>query len=669
MGDSQSNSLSSVDDYHAPFYASSTPLVYVVAAATLIAWVLLIILFLLPGAHSGLAKRKTGPSWLRSHGLFGPSTESNSLVPIGSRPWLQKAAAFSVTVALTTVTADTFKHAQAQYDAGYMNADCLRTDVTGALEIRVIRVISDLFLWLAQIQTLIRLFPRHKEKLIIKWFGFLLTFLDIIFSCLNSFLVQTTRKPRSYQDAIPALSYLFQLSLNLLYAAWVFYYVMTKRRYAFYHPAMPNITIVAFISMVSLLIPVVFFLVDITEPDIAAWGDYFRWVGAAAASIVVWEWVERIEALEKEEKKDGILGREIFDGENNLGPSSDATLSDRVKGSVSKASGTGRKPFAPALGRFGRLTRKLVRLRPLQTTKDPESTPSSETAEYESHQKEKDLTRQHDNLERKSSKNMEKFGAPPVTGSPVDRGQTESTGSTVYAVHYHPVVNTPPTLHGTTLVGSEDKSNPDSMNVSHSGPTSKPTELSEEERRGSSSFDRGHHRSSIWDVAARAFKESPKSPPAEVKKALSFSRSNHAIPDEYRARTSLFERLNGNKGASDDSATHQEPTVIPAPPRGQTWSPVQSRHSPLDPSIRARHRIVTDGLQQQQQGAYRQGSLPTVSEATPRAENPPRASCGSNYDHRRSNSREGRYNATEVEDATKDTEISDANAYSSSHQE
>jgi hypothetical protein len=34
--------------------------------------------------------------------------------------------------------------------------------------------------------------------------------------------------------------------------------------------------------------------------------------------VVVWEWVERIEALEREEKKDGILGREVFDGDDTL---------------------------------------------------------------------------------------------------------------------------------------------------------------------------------------------------------------------------------------------------------------------------------------------------------------------------------------------------------------
>ena len=180
------------------------------------------------------------------------------------------------------------------------------------MEIKVSRVVSDIFLWLAQVQTLIRLFPRHKEKVIIKWVGFALILLDIAFSCLNSFgPYENQRRPAHFDTAIPALSYLFQLSLSMLYAAWVMYYAITKRRYAFYHSMMWNMSVISLLSIIAILTPVVFFITDIANYTIAGWGDYFRWVGAAAASVIVWEWVERIEALEREERKDGILGRDL----------------------------------------------------------------------------------------------------------------------------------------------------------------------------------------------------------------------------------------------------------------------------------------------------------------------------------------------------------------------
>lgn len=315
----------SIADMRDPFHASITPQVYATAAATVISWMLVIMLLITPrtffvggtGGRSGLLGRR---------GMISGATGGGSIIGVGTRPWLQKVAALTVAISLTLATADTFKIAEKQYEAGYTDALALRDEVVGGLEIEISRVISDIFLWLAQVQTLIRLFPRHKEKVIIKWTGFALIMLDIAFSCLNSFMGNGVGRPRSFVDAIPALSYLFQLALSMLYAAWVIYYSITKRRYAFYHSMMWNISIVALLSLVAILTPVVFFITDISNYTVAGWGDYFRWVGAAAASVIVWEWVERIEALEREERKDGILGREIFDGDEML----DATPSEEV---------------------------------------------------------------------------------------------------------------------------------------------------------------------------------------------------------------------------------------------------------------------------------------------------------------------------------------------------
>jgi hypothetical protein len=296
-----------------PFYVSPFPLAYALASTTITAYMLVIMLFITPRSFLD-----GGITYL---GRRGFTNSSASGVNIGGRPWLQKIAALTVAMSLTVATADTFEAAQEQWEWGIANSDGLRMQVMGSTELKVIRLVSDTFLWLAQVQTLIRLFPRQKEKIIIKWAAFALITLDVVFSALNSFLFSedgVTRPPDNPQEfvhPIPALSYIFQLSLGVLYAAWVLYYAFVRRKYAFYHPLMRNICLVAIISTVAILIPIVFFILDISKPDIAGWGDYVRWVGAAAASVVVWEWVERIEALEREDKKDGILGREVFDDE------------------------------------------------------------------------------------------------------------------------------------------------------------------------------------------------------------------------------------------------------------------------------------------------------------------------------------------------------------------
>ncbi|OAA71367.1 PalH/RIM21-like protein [Cordyceps fumosorosea ARSEF 2679] len=317
-----------ISSFGDPFYLSTSPIIYALSACTIVSWMLVIALF--------ITTRSTfdgGIVYLGSRGSFTGSSSSGG-ISIGGRPWLQKIAALTVAISLTIATADTMSIVKDQYIWGVTNARQLQRDVMSRMELKVIRIISDTFLWLAQAQTLIRLFPRHREKVVIKWVAFALISLDIVFSSLNSFpfgeydiLNGNYSDPNENGDGnsnkglahpIPAISYVFKLSLGLLYFFWVSYYAFLKRRYAFYHPLMKNISLVAVISLLAITVPIVFFILDISKPNFTAWGDYVRWVGAAAASVVVWEWVERIEALEREEKKDGVLGREVYDGDDML---------------------------------------------------------------------------------------------------------------------------------------------------------------------------------------------------------------------------------------------------------------------------------------------------------------------------------------------------------------
>lgn len=310
-----------------PFYLSTSPIIYALAATTIVSYMLVIALFITTRSFFD-----GGIVYLGSRGSFTGNSSSGG-VSIGGRPWLQKIAALTVAISLTIATADTMSIVKYQYIWGVTNAPELQREVMSRLDIKVIRIISDTFLWLAQAQTLIRLFPRHREKVVIKWVAFALISLDVIFSSLNSFpfdqydILNPGRSDsidgedhsnKALAHPIPAISYVFKISLGLLYFIWVSYYAFLKRRFAFYHPLMKNICLVAIISVISITVPIVFFILDISKPGVAAWGDYVRWVGAAAASVVVWEWVERIEALEREEKKDGVLGREVYDGDDML---------------------------------------------------------------------------------------------------------------------------------------------------------------------------------------------------------------------------------------------------------------------------------------------------------------------------------------------------------------
>ena len=466
-------------DLRDPFYASTFVVCYALAATTIIAYTLVIMLFITPRSFLDGGVVVLGRRGFTQGGSGGQN--------IGGRPWLQKVAALTVAISLTIATADTFRVAEDQYSYGIQNAPVLQTMVLGGTQLKIIRLVSDTFLWLAQAQTLIRLFPRQREKIIIKWTAFSLITLDIIFDSLNSFLYNSAG--RTFTDAIPALSYLFQLSLGVLYAAWVIYYSLMKKKYAFYHKQMRNMCLVATLSIIALLVPVVFFVLDISKPDVTGWGDYVRWVGAAAASVIVWEWVERIEALEREEKKDGILGREVFDGDEMMELSASEftwprkrkprrTEKDEETGG-NDGGGGGGAPQPTQRGNWSKVTLITNRFG---------SRPRAEPRERQTSEATGTELR---GTERAASRFLQPPlwpARPPVAVTPVSRTDTASADSTVYQVRYAPLTDSTSRTDGPTPQPPLSRSNstsstgPGHVAAADATPTSPPADSASAKR-------------------------------------------------------------------------------------------------------------------------------------------------------------------------------------------
>ena len=556
----------SISDQREPFYASTSPQIYALASCTVIAYLLVVMLFITPrtffvGGQGG------GARFLGGRGIMRGSYGSPSIISVGNRPWLQKFAALSVAASLTIASADTFKIAEQQYNSGFTDSRGLVDQVAASLEIRIVRVISTTFLWLAQVQTLIRLFPRHKEKVVIKWLGFALIVLDTIFTTLNNFVHDGTRtRPRSFQDAIPALSYLFELSISFIYASCVVYYTISKRRFAFFHPKMRNICLVALMSLTAVLIPIVFFVLDISKPNVAGWGDYVRWVGAAAASVVVWEWVERIEALERDERKDGVLGREIFDGDDML----EITSAEELD--------------------YARKDNGYPRGKPGSGEGEESGTSSWWADRHRFHLRTRIPF--HSNRESSGSQPkgiMARIIPPPPAVTPVSRADTTSAASTVYNVRYHPVIAPSPPVATNNRDFSANL--PKEVLVASTGNSAQPSSDKAANRQDSAV----HCASSaiqpqlLWRSMPNPFKRRRGSPPAEVAGA---QKADVAAPSQrslsslgarktmnVRSRLDKFagaqhEKLK-NRARGHEIRTADLPvTVIPARSHGQrTWSP------------------------------------------------------------------------------------------------
>ena len=587
-------------DTRDPFYSSAAPQLYIIGCTTVISYILVIILLITPRTFYVGAPGGRGGNFLGRHGVIAGSYGGNSsVVGVGGRPWLQKVAAILVAISLTIATVDSFEEAQHQYEYGYSDASSLAQTVINGTELRIMRVISSTFLWLAQVQTLIRLFPRHKEKITIKWAGFALIILDTVFSCLDNFMIGSdSTHPRLYDDAIPALSYLFELALNLLYAAWVVFYAICKHRYAFFHPKMRNICLVAFVSLVSVLIPVVFFVLDIAKPGVAGWGNYVRWVGSAAASVVVWEWVERIEALERDEKKDGILGREIFDGDEMLEvtPSEEVNWPRQTYSSGRNGGGGG---AATIMHSGRRRTVKGLTHRPLRAR-----------VGFHHHHHHHGDNRRGRPVDSSSAESQQQVlpTPPPVVFSttPVSRTDTTSA-STVYNVHYHPV-STPSLISATPQAGEADVQWPKEQHVEEE------EEEGEDEIHPNGPSTTDVHVGNQWRTLLNPLRSGHLSPPREVAFAQAEEQEHSSIRESSEDEDDRWEQeqedgirsLNRLRVSSGRRRRRQRQrdrdlpvTVIPARRQDQqAWTPQwyddsssrqsRPRHQSLSPRQRQR---------------------------------------------------------------------------------
>ena len=548
-----------------PFEASTVPQIFVLGCMMISAWSLLIILMINPrrsftvGGYGGLNGGGRG------------SSGATTVIAIGGRPWLQKFAAATVAISLVIAAVNSFKIIQEQYYEGFEDAEAVNLQVVASTEIRIIRVISTTSLWLAQVQTLIRLFPRHREKVIIKWAGFGLIVLNTLFTILNNFVANnsdgpSTVRPRRFTEAIPALAYLFELALGLLYAAWVFYYALVKRRFAFFHPNMRNICLVALLSIVSVSIPVVFFVMDIAKPNLAGWGDYIRWAGAAAASVVVWEWVERIEALEREERKDGILGREIFDEDDMLRPTSSVEISWPRSRLVYKY------PFGRSKDWGEGASRKEGGITP--TSARPSGSEENNTTASRRPKRRRKI-RGGGDFEMATTlgrpiREQDQAPPPQPTASPVSRSDATSANSTVYAVVHHPASpSSAPTQQGpvqpfTPATQLAADANPRSR-VLFRNPISNYMNTSEAPANSSQSL------AARLQSVPNPFKRRRYSPPPEVSRSAVDSEG--APSAARRAKTRSPKNLFRLKRQQQVLLSDLPVVVVPAQPRGRIWSP------------------------------------------------------------------------------------------------
>ncbi|CAI4706370.1 ADQ_G0043870.mRNA.1.CDS.1 [Saccharomyces cerevisiae] len=175
----------------------------------------------------------------------------------------------------------------------------------------VLDFLATLMFQFCQVGIVIRLFQRAQEKRIIFFIGVILTITANILWVIPPFANHTTKHRNDWQILRPFV-YLFRIAIATSYASIVIYHIWQKKKLWFKFNQMGLLTLLTI--LVVLLLPG-FFLADVSNLWISELGEVFNTTCYVTSTVITWEWLDRLNVLERKEEAQSILGRPIFEEE------------------------------------------------------------------------------------------------------------------------------------------------------------------------------------------------------------------------------------------------------------------------------------------------------------------------------------------------------------------
>ncbi|ODQ77083.1 hypothetical protein BABINDRAFT_163818 [Babjeviella inositovora NRRL Y-12698] len=194
-----------------------------------------------------------------------------------------------------------------QHNLGYLSSDMLVDFYSSNIALSVIDLISVVLLQISQVQIVMRLFNRQKDKRIAFFAGVTLSLCSQVIWAVSQF----GDGSETTLVILPAFIYLLRIAMSILYLGLVMVYIFLKRQFVF-QKSLALLTVVVFI-VVNLSI--VLFVSDMANFWVSSLSEIFNVACYVASIVIPWEWINLINSLEKVKEKDGILGREIYEEE------------------------------------------------------------------------------------------------------------------------------------------------------------------------------------------------------------------------------------------------------------------------------------------------------------------------------------------------------------------
>lgn len=276
----------SVSQSDAPFYNSIIPTCIVLAAALAVVYVTLLVV----------------------------------LSQYHKRPKYQLLTICITAATVTVVFVKVSNFLQNQARSGYYDGNELEEFLDNDNTINMLQPVTGFFLTMAQVQVLFRIVIRRKEKNMIFWIGLALAITQAVLWALSvvfgTFKNDGNNLSES-QDAVVVFAYLFKIAICIMYAACIAYFGIVKYTIAY----SPEVLLLAALSHAASLSPVILFILDILAEYIDGWADFADLMALMASSVIAWEWIDRVNAIERSIQAKSVLGRQYYEEDDTDRPS------------------------------------------------------------------------------------------------------------------------------------------------------------------------------------------------------------------------------------------------------------------------------------------------------------------------------------------------------------
>lgn len=179
------------------------------------------------------------------------------------------------------------------------------------ITIVLLHFISLIMLRLCQVFIVMRTFERNKEKRIILFCGVILTIVTSVLWVTPHF-ASIIHHGQLDWDLLPVFVYLFRIAIETLYTCFIFSFALRQSKFWLKNLQMMFLTLLTILSV--LLLPG-FFIADVSNLWISQLGEIFNDACYISSVFLPWEWLERLSNLQRAERAQSILGRPIYDNE------------------------------------------------------------------------------------------------------------------------------------------------------------------------------------------------------------------------------------------------------------------------------------------------------------------------------------------------------------------